>query len=289
MHNAECKMPGSAHAWSCLHPLEAPAAASSPPAARSGDGRAPLGRTVLAAQGLTKRFPRVTAVDSVSLELRAGETLALVGESGSGKTTLARMLAGLEAPTAGGILLDGAPLPFRRSFAQRRDLQVVFQDPYSSLNPRHSIADLLTEGPVAHGLVARRDRAAFAREWLERVGLPPEAAVRFPHEFSGGQLQRVSIARALALKPRILLCDEPVSALDVSVQAQILNLLADLKAQYGPAVLFITHDLGVVRSIADRILVLHRGRAVEEGPAAEVLASPRDPYTRELLAAEPRC
>jgi oligopeptide/dipeptide ABC transporter ATP-binding protein len=289
MHNAECTMPGSAHAWDCLHPLEAPAPAPRPSAARSEDGRAPLGRTVLAAQGLTKRFPRVTAVDSVSLELRAGETLALVGESGSGKTTLARMLAGLEAPTAGGILLDGAPLPFRRSFAQRRDLQVVFQDPYSSLNPRHSIADLLTEGPVAHGLVARRDRDAFAREWLERVGLPPEAAARFPHEFSGGQLQRVSIARALALRPRILLCDEPVSALDVSVQAQILNLLADLKAQYGPAVLFITHDLGVVRSIADRILVLHRGRAVEEGPAAEVLASPRDPYTRELLAAEPRC
>ena len=228
-------------------------------------------------------------MDSVSLELYAGETLALVGESGSGKTTLARMLAGLEAPTAGEILLDGASLPFRRSFAQRRDLQVVFQDPYSSLNPRHSIADLLAEGPVAHGLVARRDRAAFAREWLERVGLPPEAAARFPHEFSGGQLQRVSIARALALKPRILLCDEPVSALDVSVQAQILNLLADLKAQYGPAILFITHDLGVVRSIADRILVLHRGRAVEAGPAAEVLASPRDPYTRELLAAEPRC
>ena len=244
---------------------------------------------ILAARGLTKRFPRVTAVDSVSLELYAGETLALVGESGSGKTTLARMLAGLEAPTAGEILLDGASLPFRRSFAQRRDLQVVFQDPYSSLNPRHSIADLLAEGPVAHGLVARRDRAAFAREWLERVGLPPEAAARFPHEFSGGQLQRVSIARALALKPRILLCDEPVSALDVSVQAQILNLLADLKAQYGPAILFITHDLGVVRSIADRILVLHRGRAVEAGPAAEVLASPRDPYTRELLAAEPRC
>ena len=311
MHNAECAMSGAGgesrsgepprlgedasphrepHVWDCLHPLPKAAEPSATPAARREPvRRAEPGAPVLAARSLVKAFPRVTAVDTVSLELRAGETLALVGESGSGKTTLARMLAGLEVPTAGEILLDGAPLPFRRTFAQRRALQVVFQDPYSSLNPRHSIADLLTEGPVAHGLLARRDRAAFAREWLERVGLPPEAAGRYPHEFSGGQLQRVSIARALALKPRVLLCDEPVSALDVSVQAQILNLLADLKAQYGPAVLFITHDLGVVRSVADRILVLHRGRAVEEGPAARILSDPRDPYTRELLAAEPRC
>ena len=277
------------HVWDCLHPLPKAAEPSATPAARREPvRRAEPGAPVLAARSLVKVFPRVTAVSEVSLELRAGETLALVGESGSGKTTLARMLAGLEVPTKGEILLDGAPLPFRRTFAQRRALQVVFQDPYSSLNPRHSIADLLTEGPVAHGLLARRDRAAFAREWLERVGLPPEAAGRYPHEFSGGQLQRVSIARALALRPRVLLCDEPVSALDVSVQAQILNLLADLKAQYGPAVLFITHDLGVVRSVADRILVLHRGRAVEEGPAARILSEPRDPYTRELLAAEPR-
>ena len=311
MHNAECTMPVAGgesrsgepprlgedasphrepHVWDCLHPLPKAAEPSATPAARREPvRRAEPGAPVLAARSLVKAFPRVTAVSEVSLELRAGETLALVGESGSGKTTLARMLAGLEVPTKGEILLDGAPLPFRRTFAQRRALQVVFQDPYSSLNPRHSIADLLTEGPVAHGLLARRDRAAFAREWLERVGLPPEAAGRYPHEFSGGQLQRVSIARALALRPRVLLCDEPVSALDVSVQAQILNLLADLKAQYGPAVLFITHDLGVVRSVADRILVLHRGRAVEEGPAARILSDPRDPYTRELLAAEPRC
>ena len=311
MHNAECTMPVAGgesrsgepprlgedasphrepHVWDCLHPLPKAAEPSATPAARREPvRRAEPGAPVLAARSLVKAFPRVTAVDTVSLELRAGETLALVGESGSGKTTLARMLAGLEVPTKGEILLDGAPLPFRRTFAQRRALQVVFQDPYSSLNPRHSIADLLTEGPVAHGLLARRDRAAFAREWLERVGLPPEAAGRYPHEFSGGQLQRVSIARALALRPRVLLCDEPVSALDVSVQAQILNLLADLKAQYGPAVLFITHDLGVVRSVADRILVLHRGRAVEEGPAARILSEPHDPYTRELLAAEPRC
>ena len=297
MLNAECQTTGM-HSWSCLHPLpdspgpnanrQAPDARQAAPASIQHSAFSIQHSPLLSARALTKVFPRVTAVSEVSLELRAGETLALVGESGSGKTTLARMLAGLEVPTKGEILLDGAPLPFRRTFAQRRALQVVFQDPYSSLNPRHSIADLLTEGPVAHGLLARRDRAAFAREWLERVGLPPEAAGRYPHEFSGGQLQRVSIARALALKPRVLLCDEPVSALDVSVQAQILNLLADLKAQYGPAVLFITHDLGVVRSVADRILVLHRGRAVEEGPAARILSEPRDPYTRELLAAEPR-
>ena len=297
MLNAECQTTGM-HSWSCLHPLpdspgpnanrQAPDARQAAPASIQHSAFSIQHSPLLSARALTKVFPRVTAVSEVSLELRAGETLALVGESGSGKTTLARMLAGLEVPTKGEILLDGAPLPFRRTFAQRRALQVVFQDPYSSLNPRHSIADLLTEGPVAHGLLARRDRAAFAREWLERVGLPPEAAGRYPHEFSGGQLQRVSIARALALKPRVLLCDEPVSALDVSVQAQILNLLADLKAQYGPAVLFITHDLGVVRSVADRILVLHRGRAVEEGPTARILSEPRDPYTRELLAAEPR-
>ncbi len=327
MHNAECTMPVAGgesrsgepprlgedasphrepHVWDCLHPLpdlapekiltqspqrpQSPIENSASRTLRTSRGEEGCDvAPVLAARSLVKAFPRVTAVSEVSLELRAGETLAVVGESGSGKTTLARMLAGLEVPTAGEILLDGAPLPFHRTFAQRRALQVVFQDPYSSLNPRHSIADLLTEGPVAHGLLARRDRAAFAREWLERVGLPPEAAGRYPHEFSGGQLQRVSIARALALRPRVLLCDEPVSALDVSVQAQILNLLADLKAQYGPAVLFITHDLGVVRSVADRILVLHRGRAVEEGPAARILSEPRDPYTRELLAAEPRC
>ena len=321
--DAQCTMPGNGHLWCCLHPLPDSSSPPSPPlppsesvaqsaslhlppsergVARSAGGSTPCAARpapdlppsereapLLSCRALTKRFPAVLAVSEVSLDLRAGEVLAVVGESGSGKTTLARMLAGLEPPTAGDILLDGAPLPFRRSFAQRRDLQVVFQDPYSSLNPRHAVADLLSEGPIAHGLLARRDRAAFAREWLARVGLPPEAAERYPHEFSGGQLQRIAIARALALRPRILLCDEPVSALDVSVQAQVLNLIADLRAQYRPAVLFITHDLGVVRSIADRILVLHRGRAVEEGPAARVLSAPRDPYTRELLAAEPRC
>ena len=275
------------HSFSCLHPLSEPAEATSVSTGRSPVETA-VGPVVLEAKHLVKRYPHVTAVADVSFELRAGETLALVGESGSGKTTLARLLAGLETPTAGALAFDGAALGARRTFAQRRALQMVFQDPFSSLNPRRSIEDLLCEGPIAHGLLARRDRAAFARTWLERVGLPPEAAARHPHEFSGGQLQRISIARALALEPRVLLCDEPVSALDVSVQAQILNLLADLKAAYGPAILFITHDLGVVRSVADRILVMHRGALVEEGPAARVLTAPRDPYTRTLLAAEPR-
>ena len=291
----------SQHGWACLRPL--PAAPEPAPGkdagpqhetpARSSSGEASPasapGAPLLSARSLFKRYPHVTAVSDVSLDLRPGETLAVVGESGSGKTTLARLLAGLEPPSSGELLLDGRPLRFRRTAAQRRDLQMVFQDPFSSLNPRHCVADLLSEAPRVHGLVSRAESRAFALRLLERVGLPPEAADRFPHEFSGGQLQRISIARALALRPRILLCDEPVSALDVSVQAQILNLLADLREEFRPAVLFITHDLGVVRSIADRVLVLHQGAVVEEGPAARVLADPHDPYTRRLLAAEPRC
>ena len=248
------------------------------------DGDAPI----LEARGLNKRFKGVHAVNGVSLRLRAGETLAIVGESGCGKTTLARMLVGLEPPTAGEILLDGAAVPARRPFAMRRDIQMVFQDPYSSLNPRMTIADIVTEAAVVHGLVKRRDRVAEAQRLLAQVGMPPEAAFRYPHEFSGGQRQRISIARAIALKPRIILCDEPVSALDVSVQAQVLNLLADLQRELRPAYLFITHDIGVVRRMAHRIAVMAGGEIVEEGPAADILAAPTHPSTRALLAAEPR-
>ena len=241
----------------------------------------------LSIRGLSKKYPHVLALDGATFDLAPGETLAVVGESGSGKTTLARLVAGLERPTAGEILLDGAPLPFGRPRAQRRDIQMVFQDPYASLNPRLRIGDLVTEGAFAHGLVDRAGRAALARELLAAVGLPPEAAARHPHEFSGGQLQRISIARALALKPRLLLCDEPVSALDVSVQAQILNLLADLKRDRGPAMLFITHDLAVARSVADCVAVMAAGRIVELGPAARVFSAPEHPVTKALLAAEP--
>ena len=259
------------HVCRCIHPVEAEAAdgggsargnalgnsdgnASATPI-KARDGRpAGEGGAPLVARGLSKRFGRFEVVSGMSLELRSAETLALVGDSGCGKTTLLRMLAGLEEPTAGEILLHGRRLGRRRSVAQRRAIQVVFQDPYSSLNPRHDIESLITEAPIAHGMLRRRDRAEFARDWLARVGLPPEAAERYPHEFSGGQLQRISIARALALKPEVLLLDEPVSALDVSVQAQILNLIADVKRDYGPAMLFVTHDMDVVRSVADRVV-----------------------------------
>ena len=285
---------GNGHAWDCLNPMPADAERTPPRPAKTAAATAAAGLRrsasppILSLRSLTKRYPRVLALDAATLDLAPGETLAVVGESGSGKTTLARLVAGLERPTSGEILFDGSPLPFDRSRAQRRDVQMIFQDPYASLNPRGRIGDLVTEGALVHGLVDRAGRAALARELLAAVGLPPEAAARHPHEFSGGQLQRVSIARALALKPRLLLCDEPVSALDVSVQAQILNLLADLKRDRGPAMLFITHDLAVARSVADRVAVMAAGRIVELGPAAKIFSAPEHPVTKALLAAEPR-
>ena len=242
---------------------------------------------VIGALNLHKHFKKVHAVNDVTISLHPGETLGLVGESGCGKTTLARILAGLETPSDGEIQIDDAPAPGRRPFKMKRDVQMIFQDPFSSLNPRMTVCDIITEGAVVHGLVKRSDRIAEARRLLALVGMPPEAAFRYPHEFSGGQRQRISIARAVALRPRVIICDEPVSALDVSVQAQVLNLLTDLQRELRPAYLFITHDIGVVRHVAHRIAIMHGGRIVEEGPAASVLSSPTHPYTRELLAAEP--
>ena len=291
-----CPAPGEAAPASNLPTCRAvaghtcPAPGEAAPASELPTCRAVAGHTCpafLSIHALAKRYPHVLALDGATFDLAPGETLAVVGESGSGKTTLARLVAGLERPTAGEILFDGEPLPFDRPRARRRDIQMVFQDPYASLDPRGRIGDLVTEGALVHGLVGRAGRAALARELLAAVGLPPEAAARHPHEFSGGQLQRVSIARALALKPRLLLCDEPVSALDVSVQAQILNLLADLKRDRGPAMLFITHDLAVARSVADRVAVMAAGRIVELGPAARVFSAPEHPVTKALLAAEP--
>ena len=243
---------------------------------------------ILAVRNLAKSFKRVRAVDDVSFELRAGETLAIVGESGCGKTTVARIIAGLETPDAGQILLNSAELPHRRRAAQRAAVQMVFQDPFASLNPRMSIGAAITEGAALHGIIPRKERATAARALLESVGLPPEAADRYPHEFSGGQRQRISIARAISMRPAVLLCDEPVSALDVSVQAQVLNLLADLKRATGIACIFITHDIGVVRYVADRVAVMRDGRIVEQGATAEIFAAPRDEHTKHLLAAEPR-
>lgn len=243
--------------------------------------------------GLFGRVERyVRAVDGVSFTLGRGEILGIVGESGCGKTTLSRALLGLEPLHAGSVSLEGRDLAGIRTSADRkaftRIVQVVFQDPFASLNPRHTVLDLLTEGMLAHGLATRADRREHGRRLLASVGLREDVLDRYPHAFSGGQRQRIAIARALSLRPRILICDEAVSALDLSVRAQILNLLADLRDQYDLAYLFITHDISVVRHLADRIAVMNHGRFVETGPAEEVLDHPNHPYTRELLAAVPR-
>jgi oligopeptide/dipeptide ABC transporter ATP-binding protein len=256
----------------------------------------------LRASGLVKHFPVarglfgrarafVKAVDGVSLAVDAGRTLAVVGESGCGKSTLARLLLRLIEPDAGTLELDGQDLRQldERSLLQARSrIQMVFQDPYGSLNPRMSAGDALAEPLRLHGVGTAADRGARVRRLLDQVGLPAAAARRFPHEFSGGQRQRLAIARALAAGPRVVVCDEPVSALDVSIQAQILNLLADLQAELGLAYVFISHDLAVVRQVADEVAVMYLGRVVEQGAASAVFARPRHPYTRALLAAAPQ-
>jgi len=250
-----------------------------------------LARTYRTGRRLLSRPRLVRAVREVSLGIGRGETLALVGESGCGKSTVGRLLLRLEEADAGRILFDGAdlgalgPAALR---ALRRRMQPVFQDPYASLDPRRRIRDVL-EAPIRlHGLrVGAAAVRARAEELLAEVGLAPAGLARFPHEFSGGQRQRVAIARALAVEPDLLVCDEPVSALDVSVQAQVVNLLADLIRELGLTFVLISHDLGVVRQIADRIAVMYLGRIVEEGPAEDVLRAPRHPYTRALLAAVP--
>jgi len=233
----------------------------------------------------------VKAVDDVSFALHAGEVLGVVGESGCGKSTLARTILGLTPPRAGTILLDGrvvSGLTGRALRELRRAIQVVFQDPQAALNPRLTVLDLVTEAMLVHGLTTAATRRADAAALLADVGLDPDVLDRFPHAFSGGQRQRICIARALALRPRILICDEAVSALDLSVRAQVLNLLADLKTRHTLSYLFITHDIGVVEHLADRILVMHQGRIVESGPTETVIAAPVDPYTRRLIAAVPR-
>ncbi|MFI7184204.1 ATP-binding cassette domain-containing protein [Streptomyces anthocyanicus] len=240
------------------------------------------------------RHPNV-AVDDVSLEVREGETMALVGESGCGKTTLTRLLLGLLEPTAGSVRFDGqdlAALTASQLRGVRRQMQVVLQDPYSSMNPRMRITDIVAEPLVTHDPEARGRRARARNrqrvgELLEAVGLDAGIQDRYPHEFSGGQRQRVSIARALALHPRLLVLDEPTSALDVSVQATVLDLLADLQQRLGLTYVFVSHNLAVVAQVADRVAVMSRGSLVEVGEAAAVLRTPRHPYTRQLLDAVP--
>ena len=234
----------------------------------------------------------VRAVDGVSLRLEAGRTLALVGESGCGKTTVGRAILQLTPPTEGEMTFDGAPLRFHDHAAvrgMRRAVQMVFQDPFASLNPRLCIGDILEEGMVSLGVGGdTRERRRIVDELLGRVGLLPEMRWRYPHEFSGGQRQRIAIACALAISPRVIVCDEPTSALDVSVQAQLLNLMCELQRERGLAYLFITHNLAVVRYMADEVAVMYLGRIVEQGPAARVLEAPVHPYTQMLLAAVPR-
>ncbi|MFE7596149.1 ABC transporter ATP-binding protein [Streptomyces sp. NPDC057494] len=253
------------------------------------------GAVVLGADGLTKTYKSrgrrsFTALDGVSLTLAAGETLGIVGESGSGKSTLARVLAHAHPADGGRILLDGRDVtrPGRAELhAVRRRVQMVFQDPYASLNPRMTVGEIVAEPLRAFGIGAPAERADRVAELLRLVGLDPAAAGRHPRSFSGGQRQRIGIARALAPEPAVLICDEPVSALDVSVQAQIVGLLTDLQRDLGLALVFIAHDLAVVRQVSHRIAVMHGGRIVETGGADEVCERPRDPYTRALLAAAP--
>ena len=249
-----------------------------------------LQRVYTVRRGLFRAPAQLQAVGNISFKVEKGRTLAVVGESGCGKSTLARMVALIERPTAGSLRLvghDAVDPPPERRRELRQAVQLVFQNPYGSLNPRKKIASVLEDPLAINTSLGKTERAAKARDMLARVGLRPEYANRYPHMFSGGQRQRIAIARALMLDPRLLVADEPVSALDVSIQAQVLNLLADLQAELGLSYLFISHDLGVVRHIAHDVLVMYLGHAVEQGPKARIFARPLHPYTQALLASTP--
>jgi len=261
------------------------------------------GEALLEVKGLVKHFPidrgvmlrrnvgAVRAVDGIEFDVMRGETFGIVGESGSGKSTTARLIARLLDPTAGEVRFEGRDITALRGAGLkpiRRELQMVFQDPYSSLNPRKTIGSIVAEPLVIHRVEPDRSaRKRAVQELMDTVGLNPEHYNRYPHEFSGGQRQRVGIARALALRPKLLIADEPASALDVSIQAQVLNLLRDLQRRFGLTMVFISHDLSVVRHMCDRIAVMHDGRIVEVASNEALYDAPGDPYTRELLAAVP--
>jgi oligopeptide transport system ATP-binding protein len=275
---------------------------SAPQTGMTAGTTAGQGAALLEVRALTKHFPvrrgfliertvdAVKAVDGVSFDVAEGETLGLVGESGSGKSTTGYCVLQLLKPTSGSIRFMGKELTElgREELRKlRREMQIVFQDPYSSLDPRMTVGDIVAEPLIVHGIGTRKDRRKRVRELLEVVGFNPNFTNRYPHEFSGGQRQRIGIARALALSPKLIVCDEPVSALDVSIQAQILNLLKDLQEEFKLTYLFIAHDLAVVRTMSDRIAVMNRGKLVELGPAEEVYRHPKDEYTRALLTAVP--
>jgi len=239
---------------------------------------------------LSRVVGQVKAVDGVSFHIREGETLGLVGESGCGKTTTGRALLRLIEPTGGEVLFGGAPVLRLRGEELRKirkQMQIIFQDPYGSLNPRMTVGGIVMEGMLAHGLFSKPERTERAQALLERVGLAREHFYRYPHEFSGGQRQRIGIARALAVEPRFIVCDEPVSALDVSIQAQIINLLSDLKQEFGLSYLFIAHDLSVVQHISDRVAVMYLGKIVEQATSEELFRNALHPYTQALLASVP--
>ena len=242
-------------------------------------------------QGLFKPDKIVHAVKGVSFALEAGKTLAIVGESGCGKSTLARILTFIDEPTSGDIIIDGAKVdtrPGHLTSEMRQKVQIVFQNPYGSLNPRQKVGDVLGEPLLINTKLTATERREKATEMLVKVGLGPEHYNRYPHMFSGGQRQRIAIARALMLNPKLLVLDEPVSALDLSVQAQVLNLLTDLQEEFGLTYVFISHDLSVVRHIADEVMVMYFGEAVEYGSRDRVFADPQHDYTRSLFAATPR-
>ncbi len=253
-------------------------------------------QALVSVKGISKLFDvgrkrKLHAVDDVSLDIYEGETFGLVGESGCGKSTLGRLLVRMLESTSGSFQFAGREIAGARSGQERRifsrQVQMIFQDPYGSLNPRMTVGDIIAEGPDIHGLWRPQERTQQINYWLERVGLMPEHAFRFPHEFSGGQRQRIGIARALAVRPKFVVCDEPISALDVSVQAQIVNLLQDLQKELQLTFLFIAHGLNMVRHISDRMAVMYLGKIVEVGPADDVYTQPLHPYTTALLKANP--